>query len=320
MILHKIANNFLHKSIVSLDQFDTQSIETLFKTTDTLREQVEKARSIRLLEGVIATLLFFEPSSRTFSSFATAVKKLGGQTIEYQNPNQTSSAVKGETLEDTVNVFENFANIIIIRHAQAGAVKRAAEAAFSKPVINAGDGIGEHPTQALLDLYTIKQKHGTLDGLTGLFIGDMLYGRAIHSLLKGLSLFKKNTVYLLSPKQLRLEKSMLQSLKKKGLRIIEIESEKEIPKHCDFWYITRVQKERFADMDQYEKLKHSFIVTPELLKKTGDANTILLHPLPRVGEIDPLLDSDPRSLYLTTQIRNGLFVRMALLSLVLGKI
>ncbi len=320
MTLPDIANNFLQKSIVSLDQFDRKSVETLFKTTDTLREQVEGARVIRLFEGIIATLLFYEPSSRTFSSFATAVKKLGGQTIEYQNPNQTSSAVKGETLEDTVNVFENFADIIIIRHAQAGAVKKAAEAAFSKPVINAGDGAGEHPTQALLDLYTINRKHGTLDNLTGLIAGDLLNGRTVHSLLKGFSLFKKNTVYLLSPKQLRLEKSMKENIKKKGVKLIEIEKETDIPKHCDFWYWTRVQKERFADLKDYERVKHSFILTPELVKKKAGTDTILLHPLPRVGEIDPRLDSDPRALYLTTQIRNGLFVRMALLSLVLGKI
>jgi len=274
-------------------------------------------KSSKILKGKLVTLLFFEPSSRTFSSFASAVKRLGGMTLEYQNPLQTSSAIKGETLEDTMRVFENYSDAVVMRHFEKGTLKRAVDA-VSIPVINAGDGIGEHPTQALLDAYTIQRKAKSLSGLTGVIVGDLLNGRTVHSLLKLLSLYKNNTIYLLSPQQLKLEPLFKSEIERKGVHLIEISSQSEIPLTADFWYWTRVQKERFSDIKEYEKLKNKFVVTPELLEEKGNNKMILMHPLPRVGDIDVRVDNDKRSVYLSDQVKNGLYIRMALLSLILG--
>lgn len=315
-----ITNNFLGQDILSLDQFGTTSLFKLFSVADTMQDIIKKAEPVDLLKGTLATLVFFEPSSRTFSSFAAAIKRLGGQTIDHQNPMQNSSAAKGETLEDTIRVFEAYSDLIVMRHPQKGAAKQAAEAAFFVPIINAGDGVGEHPTQALMDLYTIYQKFGRLENLTILFAGDILNGRTVHSILKGLSLFKGNTIYLLSPDILKLSREDLANYEKRGLKIIEINNEKEIPKDAQVWYWTRVQKERFKDLEDYEKVKHSFIVTPQLMAEYASKDMILMHPLPRVGEIEVAVDQDPRSVYLRSEIRNGLYIRMALVSLVLGKI
>lgn len=318
--IEKINGNFEGKDIASLDQFSKKDLEILFPLVKKMKSIAVNAKSSKLLAGNLVALIFYEPSSRTFSSFAASVKQLGGQTIEIQNPYQVSSVAKGETLEDTIRVLEAYSDAIIIRHPEIGTASKAAKAAFFVPIINAGDGAGEHPTQTLLDLYTIKEKTGKLDNLIGVAVGDILNGRTVHSLIKGLCLFKKNTLYLLSPKNLRLSRADFLSFKDKGINLIEIESEKEIPKNADFWYWTRVQKERFEDLKEYEKVKTRFIATPKLLEEFGNKKMILMHPLPRVGEIDPRLDSDPRSVYLTSQVRNGMYVRMALLALVLGKI
>lgn len=317
--MKKIDGNFKNKDIVSLDQFDKASILKLFKVTEKVRKMAFR-KSCKILVGKMGTLLFYEPSSRTFSSFASAIKQMGGQTIEYQNPMQTSSAVKGETLEDTIRVFENYCDFIIIRHPEVGTAEKAAEAAERVPVINGGDGIGEHPTQALMDLYTIYSQFGKLNNLTGLMAGDLLYGRTVHSLMRGLSNFSGNTLYLLSPKSLKLELGLVKELLKRKIKLIEIESEKEIPDDCHFWYWTRVQKERFKSLSDYEKVKNSFILTPLLLRRFGNKKMIIMHPLPRVGEIETRVDSDPRAIYLTRQIQNGVYVRKALLGLVLGRI
>ena len=199
-----------------------------------------------LLEGLLIALLFFEPSSRTFSSFAAAVKRLGGQTIEMQNPEIVSSVNKGESFEDTIRVLEAYSNAIVLRHHFAGAAREAAQAAEFVPVINAGDGNNEHPTQTLLDLYTLYEHFGRLDHLTGLLAGDCLNSRTIHSLLRGLSLFKNNTVYLLSPRSLRLTRDDFLAFSNRGIKIIEISDVRDIPTDCHFWYWTRLQKERFA--------------------------------------------------------------------------
>lgn len=279
-----IKKNFADKSIISLDQFDIDSLDVLFGTIRRVKEAAEVNGSLELLRGNLAALLFYEPSSRTFSSFAAAVKKLGGQTIEYQNPMQTSSAVKGETIEDTVNVFANYAEVIIMRHPVAGTLRTAAQAS-PVPVINAGDGIGEHPTQGLMDMYTIHERFGKLDGLTGMMVGDLLNGRTVHSLMKGLSMYKNNTVYLLSPENLKISRELYNTLSKQT-KIIEISSDKDIPKDCHFWYWTRVQKERFTDHAEYERLKHAYILSPQLIARKAAKQTIFMHPLPRVGEIE----------------------------------
>lgn len=317
MKTQNISSNFSGKSIISLEQFDKKTLQILFRQTDKLKKLIIKKKYLDLLKGKIVTLLFFEPSSRTFSSFAAAAKKLGSQTIEFQNPMQTSSAAKGETLEDAIRVFENYCDAIIMRHPQIGAARRAAESSLTTPIINAGDGSGEHPTQALMDLYTIHNRFGKLTDLKGLLAGDLLYGRTVHSLLKGLSLFSNNTIYLLSPAKLKLSKDVYQYATKKGVKLIEIASDKDIPADCHFWYWTRVQKERFTDIKEYERLKNKFIITPELVKEKGNKKMIIMHPLPRVGEIDVRIDDDKRAIYLTEQLKNGLYVRMALLTLIL---
>lgn len=310
-----IKGDFKGKDIISLDQFDQKSILTLFKETAKLKRTNPK-KLLSILQGKIAGLVFFEPSTRTFSSHAVAFKKLGGQTIDHQNPLTTSSAVKGESIEDMAKMLEQYCDIIIIRHPTKGTLKKVADAS-NVPVINAGDGIGEHPTQALLDMFTIWEKFGSLSGLTGLMAGDMLNGRTVHSLIKGLSIFPKNTVYLLSPKELKLSEEEFDFYSKRGIKLIEIKSTKEIPSDCHFWYWTRVQKERFKDKRIYEKLKLSFILTKKLVEEKAGKETLLMHPLPRIGEIEREVDSDPKAVYLTTEPKNGMFIRMALFKLIL---
>lgn len=310
-----IRGDFFLKDIVSLDQFDQKSIELLFRQVIKIKKTSTK-KLLKILSGKIVALLFFEPSTRTFSSNSSAVKRLGGQTIEHQNPMQNSSVIKGETIEDTIKMIEQYSDAIVIRYPLVGTAKKAAKVA-DIPVINAGDGIGEHPTQALLDMFTIYEKHGHLNNINGLVVGDLLNGRTVHSLIRGLSIFSNNTLYLLSPKQLRLSKKDLEEAKKRKIKLIEIKSFEEIPADCHFWYWTRVQKERFADKREYEKLKLSFILTKKLVKERAGKNTLIMHPLPRVGEIETAVDSDQRAVYLTIEAKNGMYVRMALFSLIL---
>ncbi len=315
-----LQKKFKSQDILSLDQFDVPSLYHLFKHAKHLQTFTERGKVLDILKGSIAALIFYEPSSRTFGSFASAIKRLGGQTLEFQNPTSTSSVAKGETLEDTIRTLESYSDIIILRHPEKGAAKKAAEAAFFVPIINAGDGVGEHPTQALLDMYTIYEKFGRLDNLTILFAGDLLNGRTVHSLLRGLSLFENNTIYLLSPQILKLPKEEKALFEKRGLKLIEIHNSQDIPKNADVWYWTRVQKERFKNLSDYEKVKHSFIVTPNLLREKASQKMILMHPLPRVGEIETSVDGDKRAVYFRSQIKNGMYVRMALISLTLGKL
>jgi aspartate carbamoyltransferase catalytic subunit len=315
--MHKItAENFYKQDIISLDQFTTESLELLFQNSRQLKDGVWGRHHNALLNKLV-TILFFEPSSRSFGSFASAVKRLGGQTIEYQNPGENSSAVKGESIEDTARVFACYADALIVRHKEAGAVQRFADA-VDIPVINAGDGSGEHPTQALYDLFTIKESVGRLSGLTGVIAGDLLYGRTVHSLLKGLALYPKNNMYLLAPESLRLPMDVVSDLQSRGLGITIINATAEMPEAADFWYWTRIQKERFLREEEADVVKLSFVLDKQLVEAKAGPHTCFLHPLPRIGEIDPMLDSDPRALYLPTQVQNGLYVRMALLSLVLG--
>lgn len=311
-----ISEIFFGKDIISLDQFDRKSVELLFRQVKKIKKTPTK-KLLKILSGKIVALLFFEPSTRTFSSNSAAIKRLGGQTVEHQNPMQNSSVVKGETIEDTIKMIEQYSDAIVIRHPLVGTATKSAQVA-NIPVINAGDGIGEHPTQALLDMFTVYEKHGHLDSIKGLMVGDLLNGRTVHSTIKCLSLFPNNILYLLSPKKLRLSDKDLEEAKKRKIKLVEIKSLEEIPADCHFWYWTRVQKERFVDKGEYEKLKLSFILTKKLVDKKAGKNTLIMHPLPRVGEIETAVDADPRAVYLTTEPKNGMYVRMALFSLILG--
>lgn len=319
-IFEKINGKFKGKDIISLDQFSPKDLKIIFSLVPKMRDIALKAKPSKIIAGKIVVLLFYEPSSRTFGSFSTAVKQLGGQTIEILNPQQFSSVVKGETFEDTVRVFEAYSDAIILRHPVIGSATLAAKIAKLVPIINAGDGAGEHPTQTLLDMYTILEKFKRLDSLVGVAAGDILNGRAVKSLIKGLSLYKKNVLYLLSPRQLMLSREDFNILTKRGIKLIEIDNEKYMPKNSHFWYWTRTQKERFKNLKDYEKINNHFILNKKLIEKYAGKKTIFMHPLPRVGEILPEVDEDKRAVYLRTQIRNGTYVRMALIALVLGGI
>ena len=283
-----------------------------------MKSLVENKEPSTLLQGHVIALIFYEPSSRTFGSFSSAVKRLGAATIEYLNPQTLSSVAKGESLEDTMQALQSYAEVIVMRHKVAGAAQKAADAAFV-PLINAGDGGNAHPTQTLLDLYTIYEKLKRLSNLTVVASGDIVHSRTIKSLIQGLSLYEGNKVYLLSPKELRLERSDFERLTKNGIELIEIFDEKDMPKDADVWYWNRIQKERFANTEEAEKYTGKFILTQKLLDEYGNKDLIILDPLPRIDEIELAVDNDQRSLYFRVQIRNGLYVRMALLALVLGR-
>ncbi len=318
--LEKINGAFGGKDIVSFDQFTVADLDDLFRLSAQMKQIVVNNEASRLLEGLLVGLLFFEPSSRTFSSFAAAVKRLGGQTIEIQNPETVTSVSKGESFEDTIRVMESYTNAIVLRHRISGSAQQAAEAAEVVPVINAGDGNNEHPTQTLLDLYTLYERFGQLHNLTGLLAGDALNSRTIHSLIRGLSLYENNTVYILAPQQLRLSRDDFMIFRDRGVHVIEISSEREIPEDCNFWYWTRVQKERFTSQEEYRAAQKEIVmVTPQLLNTYAHKDMILMDPLPRVDSVDPAVDVDERAVYLRSQIRNGLYTRMALLALILGR-
>lgn len=315
----KIEGDFRGKDILSLNQFTPLDVGIVFQKVSKMRVAVEKQRQLTDLKGQVVTLLFYEPSSRTYGSFTSAIQRLGGGIIPVQNPETTTSVAKGETLEDTVRTFECWSDGIIIRSKTPGDAGRAVDAATYIPVINAGDGIGEHPTQALYDLYTLQEQFDRLNRLTGVVVGDLLNGRTIHSLVKGLSLYEGNTVYSLAPERLRLPRHEIAELTQRGMKFVEIDTVDEIPPQADFWYWTRVQKERFLSLAEYEQVKYQFVLTPKLVQAYGNEHMIIMHPLPRAGEIELAVDTDPRSVYLRRQMRNGLYVRMALLSLVMGK-
>jgi aspartate carbamoyltransferase catalytic subunit len=316
--LQKIGQDFKGKDILSLEQFDPQSLQILFDHTAKIKQQKLTGKIPTPLQGKVVTLLFFEPSTRSFGSFSSAVKRLGGQTIEYQNPAETSSVNKGETVEDTARVFECYSDMLVVRHSQVGTLARFA-AAVDVPVINAGDGAGEHPTQGLYDMFTIYEKFGHLDNLIGVVAGDLLYGRTAHSLIKGLSIYKNITLYLLAPDALQLPDEDIREYTAKGMKLIKITSEDDMPADANFWYWTRIQKERFEHKEDITQLQGRYILTPDLVKAKAGKDTIFLHPLPRVGEIDVRVDSDPRALYLPTETANGYYLRMALLDLILGQ-
>lgn len=292
------------KGLISIDDLDLKEIEEIFKSASFFKKNPISDS----LKDKIITLLFFEPSTRTFSSFSAAAKRLGAQTLEFQNPNQTTSTVKGETLEDTARILENNSDLIVIRHPEIGAPLRVANT-VKVPVINAGDGAGEHPTQALLDLFTIYEEYGKIDSVKGLICADAKYGRGVHSLLKILGKFKDVTIYLLSPEELKLSKEQVDEYTNSGLNLVEIHSEDEIPTDCDFWYWSRIQKERFKEN---KKIK-MFRLTQKLINKKARKDMIIMHILPRIDEVDVETDSDPRTIYMNRQPKNGLFIRMALM-------
>lgn len=305
---------FRGNHILSVSQFSLEDLAYVFDVAEEFRLIVRRIGTLDLLKGYILANLFYEPSTRTSSSFMAAMQRLGGTVIPI-NEVRYSSVSKGETLPDTVRTLESYADVIVLRHHEVGAAALAAQYA-RKPIINAGDGIGEHPTQALLDLFTILQERGRIDGLTVTMLGDLKYGRTVHSLAKLLSMFGVQIFYV-APEALRMPTELIGTLHEKGLRQHEFPDLESVISSTDVLYVTRIQKERFSDPAEYDKLKDSYTITAETMAQAKPDMT-LMHPLPRVGEISMEVDTDPRAAYFR-QMEYGLYVRMALLALVLGK-
>lgn len=305
---------FYMQDILSIKQFDRADIETIFGVAEEMRAMVERVGAFDLLKGKLIANLFYEPSTRTSSSFAAAIQRLGGSVIQI-NDVKYSSVAKGESLPDTVRTLEAYVDAIVLRHPETGSAAIAAGAAH-KPIINAGDGIGEHPTQALLDLFTILEELGRLDGLTVTMLGDLKYGRTVHSLSRLLSLFGAKLHYV-SPDILRMPAEIIAELNARGISQTEHRELDGILPDADVLYVTRVQKERFENLDEYESVKGAYVISPDTMQRAKD-HMVLMHPLPRVGEISYDVDKDPRAAYFR-QVQYGMYVRMALLALVLGK-
>jgi len=305
---------FYGKDILSVKQFKRADLEYIFGVANEMREMVERVGTFDLLKGKILANLFYEPSTRTSSSFTSAMERLGGSVIPI-NEVRYSSVAKGESLPDTIRTLECYADVIVLRHPELGASALAAQYS-RKPIINAGDGVGEHPTQALLDFFTIVSELGQIDGLTVTMLGDLKYGRTVHSLARLLSLYDIRIHYV-SPDILRMPPEIIAELDEKGIPQQEFDSLEAILPQTDVLYVTRVQKERFEHPEEYENVKNAFIITPETLTQAKD-RMVIMHPLPRVGEISMEVDPDPRAAYFR-QMEYGLYVRMALLAMVLGK-
>ena len=291
------------KHVLTAEQYNRQSLEELFKLTDDIKKNQEKYA--RKLEGKIVATMFYEPSTRTRLSFETAVLKLGGKLISTENAASNSSGKKGETIDDTIKILQGYADAIVIRHSSDTWPEDAAKIA-TVPIINGGAGKGEHPTQSLLDVYTIREYRGTLDGVKIAILGDLLNGRTIHSLIKLVSLYENVQFFGLSKEAFALPQKYIDILNSRGISYTKCNSFDDIPKDVDVLYHTRIQSERFeGDFGREE-----FIINKEVLGKFSN-HTIVLHPLPRNEEISPDIDDDPRALYFK-QAHNGLYVRMGL--------
>jgi len=309
-------NTLFGKDILSTRNITKDEASSIFRRADELREIVQTKGSTDILRGKILTALFYEPSSRTYASFISAMQRLGGGIIPLNGMTNTSVA-KGETLEDTIHVFDSYGDCIVMRHPEVGTSVKAAVYAKG-PVVNAGDGTGEHPTQALLDVYTIRRHFPSLQGTTVTLVGDLLNGRTVHSLIMLLALYTPSRINLVSPNELRMPEEYVAYVQKTGIRVSQTDILNDVVSTTDVLYATRVQKERFSDVKVYERLKHRYVITRDTMKLLKK-DTILMHPLPRVGEISPDIDGDPRALYLREQVPNGMYVRMAVLSLILKK-
>ena len=295
--------------VIESQQFNTKLISKIFIIADKLEKKTDNP-----LKGKIMASLFYEPSTRTRFSFESAMLRLGGSVITTENAKEFSSAAKGETLEDSIRVINNYADIIILRHYEKGASERAS--LVSKvPVINAGDGIGQHPTQALLDLYTIKKELGKINGISIGMVGDLKNGRTIRSLSYLLGKYKKIKIYFVSPKELRVGKDIKEYLDRHKIMYDEIENLESVINKVDVLYQTRIQKERFIDQKEYLKFKGYYQINNKSVSKMKK-KSIIMHPLPRVDEILPEVDHSLKAVYFK-QTKYGLLIRMALLKLFL---
>ncbi len=303
------------KNILSVGQFSRADLEYCFGVAHEMRIMVERVGTFDLLKGKILANLFYEPSTRTQASFMAAMQRLGGAVIPISEV-RYSSVAKGESLPDTVRTLGCYADVIVIRHPEVGSAALAAQHA-QKPVINAGDGVGEHPTQALLDTITIREELGRLDDLSVTMLGDLKYGRTVHSLARLLALFDRIKLNYVSPEDLRMPRDVMDEVAKARIPQKQTSRLDEVLAETDVLYVTRVQKERFENPADYDKVKDAYVITPQVMK-SAKKEMIVMHPLPRVNEISMDFDADPRAAYFR-QMEYGLYVRMALLAMVLGK-
>jgi len=298
--------------IVSISDFSRADIEFVLKEAAKM-EKLPESKKKGLLKGKTIASLFFEPSTRTRLSFETAIQNLGGKVIGFADSKVTSTK-KGESLSDTIRILSGYADILVMRHWIEGAARRAAEVS-EKPIVNGGDGANQHPTQTLLDLYTIQKQFGKIDGLNIGMLGDLKYGRTVHSLLYALAKFKGVKVFLIAPESLAMPQNILDYVKGK-VGVKQTEKMEEFLPELDVLYATRIQKERFVDEFEYEQIKNVYVLGKQILKHTKPGFKIM-HPLPRVNELKPELDSTDAALYFE-QAKNGIPVREALLNILKG--
>jgi aspartate carbamoyltransferase catalytic subunit len=302
--------------VLEAQQFDRQLLNSVFEVADTMRADlaIKSRRYSSCLEDKIMASLFYEPSTRTRFSFESAMARLGGKILTTENAKEFSSAAKGESLQDSTRVMNGYADIIVMRHHEAGSAKRASEVS-TVPIINAGDGAGQHPTQALLDLFTIKDNFNQIDGLKIAMVGDLKYGRTVRSLAYLLSKYENIQIYFVSPQVCRMDDDIKEYLDRQGTLWKEEDSLDKVLAEVDCVYMTRIQKERFNDPGDYEEAAGKYILNADNVSRMK-AEAIIMHPLPRVDEIAKEVDEDPRAKYFE-QANNGLYIRMALLYLLL---
>lgn len=300
-------NIFKLKNIISIKDFEREDVDYILNEAEKL-EDIAKSKEIsEELKGKILGLMFFEPSTRTRMSFETAIKRLGGEGIGFENSG-SSSVSKGESIADTAKMFEGYSDALVIRHELEGVSKFISDI-VDVPVINAGDGAGQHPTQTLLDLYTIRKEIGEIDNLKIALIGDLKYGRTVHSLSNALGLYKNVTIYLVSPPELKMPQEVFHDINKTNVKWIETDSIEKIIDDVDVLYVTRIQKERFGDINDYLKIKGAYIIDKKMLE---GKDLIVMHPLPRIDEISTDVDNTKYNKYFT-QAANAVPVRMAIL-------
>lgn len=299
-----------NRSLISINDY---SKEELLKILETAKEFEANPRQ-KILSNYVIASLFFEPSTRTRLSFESAINQLGGRVIGFSD-SSSSSVKKGESLRDTIETVSLYSDLIVMRHPIEGSARFASEI-NDTPIINAGDGANQHPTQCLLDLYSIQKTQGTLDNLDISFVGDLKYGRTVHSLVIAMTMFKNTRFHLVSPEELKLPRSIKEFIIESGLTYKQYTDINDVMDKIDILYMTRIQGERFADPMDYEKVKNSYILDNSMLKNSKE-NLKVLHPLPRVNEINEDVDSNPKAYYFQ-QAKNGVFVRQALLATILG--
>ena len=305
----KCTNLMKNRSLVSIDDFSTEEIINILNKA----AEFEKQPTRKLLEGKVIATLFFEPSTRTRLSFESAINRLGGKIIGFSD-SSSSSVTKGETLHDTIRMVSNYCDLIVMRHPVEGSARYASEIA-TVPVINAGDGANQHPTQTMLDLYSIRKTQGTLENLNIFMVGDLKYGRTVHSLMMAMSRWNA-TFNFIAPEELKMPDEFKLYLDNIGLKYYEHTDFTDIISRADIIYMTRVQKERFSDPMEYEKVKNVYVLRNSMLQNTKP-NMRILHPLPRVNEIHTDVDANPKAYYFQ-QALNGVFTRQAILCSLLG--